>query len=222
MPVPLYPLSAWMDNVALAGLCSKETLWATYELACSVIRRGIPGDLVECGVYGGANSAVMARAIVDEYQGNYYKSDRRVHCFDTFAGIPQAGPEDHEFLSAGHEPGLSTCDLESCKAHMVEWSLPLELFVWHEGDFAVMVPLAPKDITVRDRARLVQFPGIGEIALLRLDGDLYRSTKVCMEHLYPLVSSGGWVIVDDWSLSGARKAVEEFVVPSPIYFQRQK
>lgn len=222
MPVPLYPLSDWMDNVALAGLCSKETLWATYELACSVIRRGIPGDLVECGVYGGANSAVMARAIMEPT--HYWDENRqhaqifgspwpprRVHCFDTFAGIPQAGPEDHEFLSAGHEPGLSTCDLESCKAHMVEWSLPLELFFWHEGDFAETVPKAAiSDLEIQS------------IALLRLDGDLYRSTKVCMEHLYPLVSSGGWVIVDDWSLSGARKAVEEFVVPSPIYFQRQK
>ena len=42
------------------------------------------------------------------------------------------------------------------------------------------------------------------IALLRLDGDLYRSTKVCLDNLLPLVSPGGWVIVDDFGLTWER------------------
>ena len=57
--------------------------------------------------------------------------------------------------------------------------------------------------------------------MLRLDADLYESTKVCIEWLYPLVSPGGWMIVDDWDLSGARKAVTEHVkVFGPTYFQK--
>jgi O-methyltransferase len=63
--------------------------------------------------------------------------------------------------------------------------------------------------TVRDAS-------VSQIALLRLDADLYSSTKTCLEHLYPQVVRGGWVIVDDWNLSGCRQAVNEIVVPAPI------
>ncbi len=85
-----------------------------------------------------------------------------------------------------------------------EWGIPDELLMYHPGWF--------KDTV----ASMMQTP----IALLRLDGDLYESTKVCAETLYPLVSPGGWIIVDDFSLSGARKAFLE-VVPDtgPAYFQ---
>ena len=58
--------------------------------------------------------------------------------------------------------------------------------------------------------------------MLRLDGDLYESTKVCVEHLYPKLAIGGWVIVDDWNLDGARKAVQELLEPQHVYFQRQQ
>ncbi len=62
--------------------------------------------------------------------------------------------------------------------------------------------------------------GVEKIAVLRLDGDLYDSTKVCLEQLEPLVSRGGWVIVDDFNLSGCRKAVLEHVVPAPVYWRK--
>ncbi|HJW08688.1 MAG TPA: TylF/MycF/NovP-related O-methyltransferase, partial [Holophagaceae bacterium] len=53
---------------------------------------------------------------------------------------------------------------------------------------------------------------IGPIALLRLDGDWYASTKVCLEHLYDHVVSSGIVIIDDYgTYEGCRKAVDEFI-----------
>lgn len=229
MPIPWDPLSDWMDNVALAGLCSKETLWASYELAGSVVRRGVPGDLVECGVFGGANAAAMCRGMLDEYTRQWgpgatiehIQKLRRVHLFDTFTGIPQAGPEDKEFLTVGHEPGLSTCSVEGVKSHLAEWGLPNELFVYHEGDFI--------DTCALPHLQVPQFnphPWLRLIALLRVDGDLYRSTKDAMQ-LYPLVSLGGWICVDDFDLSGCRQAIMEMYhdngaqsAPAPIYFQR--
>jgi hypothetical protein len=52
---------------------------------------------------------------------------------------------------------------------------------------------------------------IGDIALLRLDGDLYESTMVCLDNLYDNVVAGGIIIIDDYSsLTGARKAVHDF------------
>lgn len=72
---------------------------------------------------------------------------------------------------------------------------PDRLFI-HSGWFQDTVPLAAREI--------------GPIAVLRLDGDLYDSTRVCLEHLYPLVVKGGFVYVDDWIGSGCRMACEEF------------
>ena len=62
-------------------------------------------------------------------------------------------------------------------------------------------------------------PGIGKIALLRLDGDWYSSTKVCLDHLYSHVSKFGVVVIDDYGhWEGCRKAVDEFLAKlgSPV------
>ena len=87
---------------------------------------------------------------------------------------------------------------------MREWAIPEDLLTYHVGWFEDTVPSAD----------------IERIAILRLDGDLYRSTRVCMDHLYPKLSLGGWCIVDDFKLDGCRKAVLEVVTPGPIYFQK--
>lgn len=195
--------SDWFDAVAARALSTRETLRATYDLASSVLRNGVAGDFVECGVFAGANAAAMARAPMDHGPAN----GRRLHLFDSFRGIPEAGPEDVEFLEAGHRAGLSACSLEQVQANMAAWCIDPDLLVYYRGSFENTVLVAADPII-----------GIGAIAVLRLDGDLYESTKVCMEHLYPKVSAGGWVIVDDFHLSGCRKAVNEFVSPGPIYF----
>lgn len=216
----------WLDDVAQSALCSRATLQATYDAACSVIRNGVPGDFVECGVWAGGNSAAMARAILDQYCIGYSAIsgflgcdvDRRVHLFDSFEGIPQAGEHDTEYLEAGHAAGLSSCSIETTQQQMKAWGIPDELLVYHKGWFVETIPFAlasTKTDSFFDR----------RIALLRLDGDLYESTKVSLELLYPLVSPGGIVIVDDWVLSGCRKACQEYFgpagAPGPIYFTRE-
>jgi hypothetical protein len=215
-----------MDNVALAALSSKETVYASYDIARLAIKRGVPGDFVECGVYGGAQCAAMARAIMDEACKVEMEDQhsieplrpfsRRVHLFDSFAGIPQAGPEDREFIEAGHEPGLSVCTLEAVKDHMAEWGIPDELLVYHPGLFEEAIP---EDLREGVNSGL----GPERIAVLRLDGDLYDSTRVCLENLYPLVSPGGWIVCDDFDLSGARKAVLEHVGRNfgPVMWQKK-
>lgn len=204
----------WLDEVSKSSLCSRVTLQSTYDAACAVIRNGVPGDFVECGVWAGANSAAMARAIQDQYATGPGSSlawfaDRKVHLFDSFEGIPQAGPHDTEYLEAGHAAGLSKCSIETTRQQMEAWGIPEELLVYHPGWFSDTV------------ASMMQTP----IALLRLDGDLYESTRVCLDHLYPLVSVGGTVIVDDWTLSGVRRAMQEYFgapgAPGPVYFHKE-
>lgn len=226
-------MTAKLEQIAGAALSSLETVQASYDLAKLAIERGIPGDFVECGVFAGAQSAAMAKALLDhegvaigrEIQRLHCGDDdetflfggsRHVHLFDTFCGIPQAGPHDKEFLDAGHAAGVSACPLAQVKGYMRDWGIPDELLVYHEGLFQDTVPIA----VTKDFPLPLAWAFIDHIAVLRLDGDLYESTKVCMQYLYPLVSRGGWIIVDDWKLSGARKAVEEFVNPGPVYFRK--
>ena len=201
----------WLDEVAKSALCTRTTLQATYDAACAVIRNGVPGDFVECGVWAGANSAVMAKAT-----SCYGGRGRRVHLFDSFEGIPEAGPND---VGWTHPEGTSACSIETTKQQMKAWGIPDELLVYHPGWFKDTMQDARNPWDVRSDGKGAY---IHTIALLRLDADLYESTRVCMEHLYPLVSPGGIVIVDDYRLSGCRRAVNEYFMPDgspgPIYF----
>lgn len=200
-----WPLDKWLDNVALAGLCSKETLLTTFELAQRIICQGIPGDFVELGVAGGSQCAVMARALMIHGVEHW---DRRVHLFDSFTGIPAAGLHDGYWP---HPEGTSACSREAVQQHMVEWGIPLEYLMWHEGLFSDTVPAAMEPVRY--------FP-FG-IALLRLDGDLYQSTKDSLP-LWQRLNTGGWLIVDDYNLPGCRKALDEAKLHlQPAYFQKQ-
>lgn len=204
----------WFDMVRQSGLGHTETFEATYDLARAVLARGVPGDFVECGVYAGAQCAIMAQAILDHYNDlNDYLSDGvpRVHLFDSFAGIPAPGEHDYELK--GNKGGESACSVQDVVANMRRWGIPDELLVYHEGLFDKTIPGAA--MRINDKP----FAFERGIAMLRMDGDLYESTTPVMRYLYPLVSRGGWVIVDDWNLSGCRKAVMETIVPAPIYWR---
>lgn len=212
------PFNEWLDNVSLGALSTRETVQASYDIARLAIERGVPGDFVECGVFGGAQCAAMARAIMDSagtLHDALQRMNRRVHLFDCFSGIPAPGPHDTDI-----EPGMgeafnnqTSCCLEDCKRNMRAWGIPDELLVWHPGLFQDTVGKFANDLRCSDDMH---------IAVLRLDGDLYESTRVCLEDLYPLISKGGWCIIDDIGLVGARKAVDEYMknLSRPTYWQK--
>lgn len=204
------------------------TIEATYQLARMAIELGVPGDFCECGVYAGAQSAAMARAIQDTFDRafeftdgrglyrhpGYADAERRVHLFDSFAGFPELSREhDGDMIVGGHKAGDTACSLADVQKNMKTWGIPEGLLVYHEGWFEDTMPIA---VDTFGLAGL----NINQIAVLRLDADLYESTKTAMRYLYPLVSPGGWVIVDDWNLDGCREAVSEFVTPAPIMWRK--
>lgn len=180
------------------ALSTLFTVYNSFELAEHCILDNIGGDFVECGVFAGTQVAAMA------YACQKYNYTKKIHLFDSFEGIPQAGIYDDKTITdcigigAGElkTTNVSSCSLDQVRHHMVEWAINLELLEFHKGWFQDTVPQIIKDINT--------------IAILRLDGDLYESTKICLEYLHPLVVSGGYVIIDDYALTGCRKAVEEY------------
>jgi O-methyltransferase len=166
-----------------------------------LVQENVPGSFVECGVWKGGSSGVMALALAD------LSAKRELHLFDSFEGLPEPTAKDGA-LAAEYSGGRSSGELrtvEQCKAGLdeVEGLLFKKLNVdpksvqFHVGWFQNTVP---KDAST-----------IGPIALLRLDGDWYESTRICLENLYPLLSPGGIVILDDYyAWEGCTKATDEF------------
>lgn len=207
-----------LDSIASLALARRETVEQSYRMAADVIKRGVSGDFVECGVFAGAQCAAMAKAICDDREerlGIGGMPKRRIHLFDSFQGIPEPGPHDERATEDHLVPGSAACSLEQVQQYMKMWQIPDELLVYHPGWFSETLP--PSTLGNGETGWRKELKAI---AVLRIDCDLYESTKLVMENLYPLLSPGGWLIVDDWNLSGCRKAVDEACVLHPAYFQK--
>lgn len=193
-----------LRQIGLRAASSLETVFASYGVARMAIEQGIPGDFVECGVFCGAQSAAMALAIVDEGA-----IDRRVHLFDSFQGVEAAGPEDHTWRKEhGDKAGISAQTLEQVQAHMKEWGIPEIVLDYHPGWFEHSLHL--------DAFKIPQ------VAVLRVDCDLYEPTLATLSAFHQRVVPGGWIIADDYGLEGARKAVNHFLGVEPIYWRRPR
>jgi O-methyltransferase len=153
-----------------------------------VIADHVPGDLIETGVWRGGGSILM-RAVLAAYAD----TTRLVWVADSFEGLPRpTHPRD-----AGDEhwryPQLAV-SIDEVRSNFARYGLLDHQVRFLQGWFADTLPSAPID----------------QLAVLRLDGDMYSSTLDALEPLYPKVSPGGFVIVDDYSLEGCRQAVDDY------------
>ena len=155
----------------------------------------IPGDFVEAGVWKGGASGMMALAQLDTGA-----PVRHMHLFDSFQGLPKAskfdGDKDRAWLGeVSHNKNVEVS--EGGQDLAVDESCVLDLFS------RIAYPKENTHIwkgwfqdTILEYAKTKP-----QIALLRLDGDLYESTKVCLDHLWDLVVPNGVIVIDDY-LSG--------------------
>jgi O-methyltransferase len=153
-------------------------------------RRGalVDGDLVECGTWRGGMSAAMAWAV----------PGRRSVLFDSFEGLPDAKLIDGP--SAVHW-SREVRDRDNCRAEEA-WAVQA---MERAGQLDFEVVKGWFENTVPAWAEQKR-----PIAVLRLDGDWYESTILCLEHLWPLVSIGGVVIIDDYyTWDGCSRAVHD-------------
>lgn len=161
-------------------------------LVRAVLDDGIEGDLIECGVWRGGASIYMRACL--EAMGDHSRS---VWLADSFAGLPppdaQTYPAD-EGLNLHMVPALAV-GLDEVRRNVERYGFDDERMRFVEGFFRDTLPTVAAET----------------FALLRLDGDLYQSTWETLTHLYPRLSPGGFVIVDDYGLIPAcRAATDEF------------
>ncbi len=151
--------------------------------------QNIPGSLVECGVAKGGCLAVMA---------HYAGKDQNVWGFDSFGAMPELSAEDE---GSGQEwVGYQCAGEEGEKA--VERTFEL---LGVDMTHVTVVKGYFEDTLQRSAERLK------DIVILRLDNDWYRSTKFCLNVLYPKVVPGGVILIDDYgTFQGCRRAVDEY------------
>lgn len=190
-----------VDDYTLTSYERMITLWQQVRY---LDRAGIPGCLVECGTWRGGACGMMALAHLHN-QSPW----RAIHLFDSFEGLPEPEAERDGGKAIQYAEGKASGSLQSigrCVGTLEEnqhlfaeiVKYPPELTHYHVGWFQQTVPQARSTL--------------GPVALLRLDGDWYASTKICLDELAPLVSPGGFIILDDYGhWDGCRKATDEFL-----------
>lgn len=157
-----------------------------------VIKDNTPGDLVETGVWRGGASIFM-RAILQVYG----VKDRCVWVADSFEGVPPPNPEKYPLDAESNLYQYSelAVSLEEVQINFARYDLLDEQVQFLKGWFRDTLPTAP----------------MTQIAVLRLDGDLYESTMDGLTHLYPKLVIGGYVIVDDYgTIEACRQAVMDY------------
>ena len=169
------------------------------------VRRGVPGDFVECGVWRGGSILAILLTLLDEGA-----ADRDVWLYDTFEGMTE--PTDADRSDFHQDTGREYWE----KAEGRPWPEWFGEDVFSEEIVRENVAAAGYP---EDRLHFVKgpveetIPGSSpdRIALLRLDTDWYESTRHELVHLYPRLADGGVLILDDYGhWKGARKAVDEY------------
>lgn len=192
-----------LEYASQLAYSSKQVLQFSYDQAKKY--KDIPNTcMVECGVAAGAQIIAMM-------EGSEFKVP--IYAIDSFRGIPLPSNKDDQmpgikFLTKEEQNNLPNPGeqvLESTGATSVS-----EGDFWHNIDTA----FGPKKHNVKAvkgwfEETLPNFE-CPPISILRLDGDLYNSTYVCLKYLYLKVIKGGLVIIDDWALPGCRKAVVDY------------
>lgn len=155
-----------------------------------ILKNNIPGDLIEAGVWRGG-ATIFMRAILKSHND----TNRTVWVADSFEGIPDSTHPMDQAQRGLHLDKRLAISKEEVSANFQRYDLLDNQVRFLKGWFKDTLPIAP----------------IKQLALMRLDGDLYSSTMDSLEALYPKLSIGGYVIIDDYGvLNEARQAVHEY------------
>lgn len=171
---------------------SREDLGVVWRELDKVLQANVPGDIVEFGCYVGTTS-LFIRRLLDERRPS---GSRTFHAYDSFEGLPPKSAEDSSPAGAQFQAGKLAV---SKKTFMqVFRAANLQPPVVHKKWFD---QLTGKDVPER-------------IAFAFLDGDFYRSIMASLQLVWPRMSAGGIILIDDYkreALPGAERAIRDFL-----------
>ena len=157
----------------------------------SVIADRVPGDLIETGVWRGG-ACIFMRGVLKAHG----VTDRTVWAADSFEGLPKPDPRRYpvDTGDSHHEQAPLRIGVDQVRSNFARYGLLDDQVQFLVGWFKDTLPGAP----------------IKQLAVLRLDGDMYESTMDALVALYDKLSVGGYLIIDDFNLRGCHHAILDF------------
>jgi hypothetical protein len=205
--------SLW-EQVSAYTMISPERGYALYKAVEYLQARGIRGAFVECGVWKGGASMLMALA-----QLALGGEPRHLYLYDTFDGMTAPGPEDRIAWNGEPVSRRWEQELRGERRDFARWSISRQEVLANFS--AIDYPRSYLHTVEGDVRRTLRRRRPRRLALLRLDTDWYDSTRTELQWLYPRLCRGGVLLVDDYGhFTGARKAVDEYLAAQPIYLHR--
>ncbi len=174
---------------SMAGVARLKNL---ADLVCRVLDNGIVGDFIETGVWRGG-CCILMKGILTAYND----TTKKVFVADSFEGLPEPAPEKYPVDAGGllHVYDQLRVSEEQVRQNFGRYELLDDRVVFVKGFFSdTLSKLEPT-----------------ALSLIRLDGDMYESTIVALNELYPRLAPGGFIIVDDYgALAQCKEAVDDF------------
>ncbi len=196
-------LARIVETVKPWTMVSEAGIRFTCEQTIGLIGQGITGVIVECGVWKGGSSIAMLLA----QREGFGRVERPVHLLDSFEGLPPVTSRDGPLAQQWQKGADPANFFDNCKASPDELKVTLGSMGFREEEYRIWPGWFAN--TLPNLVETIKNQGI---ALLRIDGDWYDSTLVCLEQLTPQVSEGGVVIVDDYyAWDGCARAVHDYL-----------
>jgi O-methyltransferase len=194
---------------------TSENNLATTALACKyILKNQIEGDFMECGVWRGGHSIIAASMLRN--------TDKKIYMLDTFSGMTQPDERDVRVIDGQSAESIFTAkragpdSSDWCLASLDEVKKNIKGFGLEsmiERNQTIFIKGKAEDV-LRDPS--TDLPN--KISCLRLDTDWYMSTKAELEVLWPRISLGGILIIDDYSYwDGCMKAVNEYFINTKLF-----
>lgn len=188
-------------------MISIEAAYANYKIINYIEDNNIPGDIVECGVWKGGSSMLMAKTLLKRNN-----TSRKIYMYDTYDGMSEPTIEDESLTSNSHaiqifnlmrknnkyrygEKNWCQASLDEVKQNIKSTGYPYENIIFTKGKVEDTIPETLPE----------------KIAFLRLDTDFYTSSKHELVHLYPLLENKGVCLFDDYYYwKGQKIATDEY------------
>jgi len=190
-------------------MTSTERMFGLFTAVEYIIKNNIHGDIVECGVWRGGSSMIIAKTLMLHNQTN-----RKIYMYDTYEGMSEPTEHDVDFtgrdanntfnqiVDEAGKPVWCYADLDDVTANMKRTNYPLENIIFVKGKVEETIPNT-----------LPQ----ADIALLRLDTDWFESTYHEFIHLYPKLVDNGVLLIDDYGhWQGAREATDRYFLENGV------